>query len=37
MSDEICVYLKGNKSQCFDHMGLTELIESNKFQQLSYF
>ena len=29
--------LKGNKSQCFDHMTLTELIKSNNFQQQSYF
>ena len=29
--------LKGNKSQYFDHMGLTELIKSNNFQQQSYF
>ena len=30
-------HLKGNKSQCFDHMGLTESIKSNNFQQQSYF
>ena len=29
--------LKGKQSQCLDHMGLTELIKSNNFQQQSYF
>ena len=31
------VLLKGKQSQCLDHMGLTELIKSNNFQQQSYF
>ena len=33
----LCVCLKGKISQCFDHMGLTELIKCNNFQQQSYF
>ena len=31
------VSLNGKQSQCLDHMGLTELIKSNNFQQQSYF
>ena len=33
----VYVTLKGKQSQCLDHMGLTELIKSNNFQQQSYF
>ena len=32
-----CRILKGKQSQCLEHMGLTELIKSNNFQQQSYF
>ena len=31
------ILLKGNKTQHFDDMGLTELIKSNNLQQQSYF
>ena len=34
---EFTPMLKGKQSQCLDHMGLTELIKSNNFQQQSYF
>ena len=33
----VACMLKGKQSQCLDHMGLTELIKSNNFQQQSYF
>ena len=31
------LYLKGNKSQSFDHMGLIELIKSNRFHNFHLF